>query len=247
MNKIYLPSRILNFLSIFLFINCYPLLIPLGQDLEKSSEGCSINCDLLVLIGLSINRTSAENSADTTSTTPTTTSSTPLPSFLRIYTVTNPLLGNMGLSGADAACMADPKYPGIGTYKAMMSVPGVRQACTTANCSGSGINENIGWVLLPNMEYRRSIDSSTVIFTTNASAIFVFGTLTNAVDSFFNGLQWTGLNNNWTNGDNCTNWTQTTGDGVLGRSDETNLNMLGSGTAVCTSSGRPYCVEQHNN
>ena len=111
---------------------------------------------------------------------------------------------NSGFSAADPFCAADANKPSTGgTYKALLAMPNVRVACTTANCSG-GISENTNWILHPNTKYVRS-DGTTEIFTTNSSGIFEFGTATNSATGTADGYT-TGLEADWTTGANCNNY-----------------------------------------
>jgi hypothetical protein len=163
---------------------------------------------------------------------------------LRIFVTASAFNGNLGgASGADAKCMADGNYPGSGTFKAMLR-DGTRRACSSANCTTSGLAENVDWVLKPVTTYINS--SAAVIFTTNTSAIFVFGTITNTISTPVN--TWTGLWVDWTNGGvgNCNNWSGTAGNGDYGRTAFSDGHILGwvAQNVTCVAPNYLYCVEQ---
>lgn len=148
-----------------------------------------------------------------------------------------------GIAQADSRCMSDAAYPGTGTYKALLVQPGVRVACTTANCSG-GTSEHIDWVLQPNRTYART--TGVTVLTTNANGIFVFGTLTNAMATGVAGW-WTGLNSNWTFNSACTGntWSSTGGNARYGDPNTTNASSIAAGLDGCTTTGsKLLCVQQ---
>ncbi len=153
-----------------------------------------------------------------------------------------------GVSGADNKCMSDSNKPDSNTYKALIvgdeGGQVTRSACSTANCGG-GSSENVNWVLKPNTTYYRS-DGTTKIMTTNSSGIFVFGTLDNLFLNAPNGTWWTGLNSDWTtNSNNCSGWTSTSGNGIVGGIGITDSQAIsGSSPIACTFSYHLVCVEQ---
>lgn len=120
----------------------------------------------------------------------------------RIYVTNSVYNGNLGgVSGADTKCnVADANKPsGSGTFKALLVDSGsslLRRACSTANCAGSGtgVAENIDWVLRPNITYLRGQDSLPV-FTANFNGVFDFGAgnFTNPIHSSAFSV-WTGIN-----------------------------------------------------
>jgi hypothetical protein len=152
--------------------------------------------------------------------------------------------GGTPAARADDMCMNDTNKPNNSTYKAMISSSS-RRACTAANCGGAtGTEQGQDWVLQPDTKYVRA-DGSTEIGTTNAQAIFAFP-LTAAISSDGEGVL-TGLNGNWTTGDNCVNWAPTSSEdnGAVGASGETNSKALMDNPEQCQSLSRPiYCVEQ---
>ncbi|MBL8018731.1 MAG: DUF1554 domain-containing protein [Leptospirales bacterium] len=159
-----------------------------------------------------------------------------------------------GPTGADALCnnSAQSTNKPSGTYKAMVVDSSTRRPCATPtdpNCSG-GMDPS--WIMQPSTTYYRA-DGTTVVFTTNANGIVVFGTITQITTSSFG--VWTGLNADWTNhGNDCSAWTSSSGGapgpstrGKQGQSDQTNGSTLAVAPAAgqnCATTGYVYCVEQ---
>jgi hypothetical protein len=154
--------------------------------------------------------------------------------------------GNTGLAGADSACQSEGNDIATGrTWKAMLVAGTTRRACSTANCSGSGISENHNWVLKPNATYVRP--DGTLIGSTNDKALLQFD-LSNSIGE--SGAQpWTGLKDDWmTDGyNNCNNW-GIVAFNVYGRVGQANLDVIEAidlSTWQACNGGRPlYCVEQ---
>ncbi len=124
--------------------------------------------------------------------------------FLKIFVTAGSLGPNLVGPSGDSTCNADGNKPGGGgTYKALAALT-TRRACLTSNCSG-GASENSNWILYPNTQYRRG-DGTTIIGTTNASAIFTFN-LTNSIAAA--GFPSTFLNVDWTQNatENCSDGT----------------------------------------
>jgi hypothetical protein len=169
----------------------------------------------------------------------------PPPGPYRIFVTYGNFAGNIGVTGADTACQSDGLNPDTSrTWKAMLVAGTTRRACSTPNCSSSGIEENFNWVLKPNATYVRP--DGTLIRNTNDRALLVFD-LNNSIGT--SGVQpWTGLNNDWTtHSTNCSNWTSN-GTNVYGRIGQADLT---TGEAIdlqndraCNSPGPLYCVEQ---
>jgi hypothetical protein len=114
--------------------------------------------------------------------------------------------GDMGgIAGADMTCDSSASAAGYsGTWEAFLVDGTVRKACTNANCVGD-MGVDASWVMAANMIYY-SVDSVSVVGTTNANGIFEFD-LTNALANSA-GFYYTGLEADWTaSADNCTNWT----------------------------------------
>lgn len=150
--------------------------------------------------------------------------------------------GNIGgIAGADYICNNNPRYPGSGTFKAMLGATS-RRACSTPNCSG-GASENIDWVLKPNTTYINV--SGSTIGTTTASGIFTFP-LTNAIDRG----TWsrTGLEQNWTNSTaNCQDWTSNNGahSSTRGSTAYNDSRILRAMTVPCSDAfTKTICVQQ---
>ncbi|MCP5497886.1 MAG: DUF1554 domain-containing protein [Leptospiraceae bacterium] len=149
-----------------------------------------------------------------TTETPITTPVTPTPVVTDkyIFVTTNPHDGNFGgISGADAFCGTEkPASIPAGTYKAMLAASGVRDAIG-----------QIDWVFQPSTTYINEVGST--VFTTDANGIFTFGTLS---ATFGTGSWWTGLNADWTAGDNCVSWTDNIVDiGNYGTSSTNSLSV----------------------
>lgn len=167
--------------------------------------------------------------------------------WITAATANGAILGG-GITQADTLCNSagDGNWPGSGTYKALL-VDGTRAACGNANCSPAG--GQVAWVFSADTSYMRASDSAP-IFTTNADSIFTFGTLTNAFGPA--GSAWTGLNADWTVGNNCSNWTSNTmgggaaNQGERGNTAATNSDVLngGSGSPQCSTARAFICVEQ---
>ena len=158
----------------------------------------------------------------------------------RIFVTANTFNGSFGsVAAADTLCGVDANKPGAGTYKAMIvDTGGTRTASVSPNVGDGQGN----WVLAANTTYIRT--DGTVIFTTNANALFVFGTMTNAISTaFFN--VWTGLNSDWTTAANtCTDWTSAVSNGNSGWANYTDNQSMIAGTNACGGSFALYCVEQ---
>lgn len=148
--------------------------------------------------------------------------------------------GAPGVSGADSRCNADANKPtGGGTYSALISDGSTRIASVTANV-GDG---QVGWVMLPNMEYRNA--SGATVWTTNSSGLFVFGTLTNQITS--GGTYFTGMDTLWVSNATCLAWTDGTGanQGRYGVGGTTTSTALALTQTACNVAQRGlYCVQR---
>lgn len=127
--------------------------------------------------------------------------------------------GATGIEGADNLCALakdneQPALPGTGSeYRALLIDSGNRVACTSINCAG-GSSEHVDWVLRANTSYKRP--DGTVVFTTNASGIFLMTAGLNAPLAAA-GQWWTGMDDEWNDvGNTCTDWTGTAGTGFFG-------------------------------
>jgi hypothetical protein len=148
---------------------------------------------------------------------------------------------NPGIGGADQLCPSG--------YKAMI-VDGInRRACTTPNCVTNGLEDNIDWVLRPNITYVTN-PARLPIFTADWNSVWNFagtaptgGNLINQI-SISSYEVWTGLTANWLVANfDCGDWFGGS-DGAYGKSDATNGVLNNNGTASCTDSKYLYCVEQ---
>jgi hypothetical protein len=103
---------------------------------------------------------------------------------------------------ADAACMRDELKPrDILIAKAMIVEGATRRACATPNCA-NGSSENIDWVLQPRTTYQRL--DGTVLGTANDAGLITLPS--NASIGTHNLYYWTGLQDDWTSGANCSSW-----------------------------------------
>lgn len=143
--------------------------------------------------------------------------------------------------------MADAKYPGTGTFKALMVDGSTRVACTSNNCATGGTAEQIDWVFSPSTIYIRT--DGTLIGSTNSLGLLTFP-LTNdfsAATSFTD--IWTGLGGNWTTSPNtCAGWsngTNTVNGSLANASQQTSDLAVTGATAFCINPGGLIaCVEQ---
>lgn len=164
----------------------------------------------------------------------------------RIYVTTATFAGNLGgVSGADNICLGNANNPsgsGKGSWKALIAGGG-RVACTTTNCTTSGIAENSNWVLRPGTNYRRAGDEFP-IGTTTAAAIFSFN-LANAMAAT-TVTAWTGLTTDWlVNGNTCASWVDSsTGQGMTGRTLDSTFSNIAYQGEPCTGSFSLFCAEQ---
>ena len=149
-----------------------------------------------------------------------------------------------GIAGADAYCMAERPDGMIGTYKALISDGTNRVACVNENCS-SGATEHIDWVLAPQTDYYRTDDTTKLGTTDLLGLFFVESDLdTNLTDDTF--YIWTGLNSDWTVGDNCNLWSDSSGiyGAAYGETDYSDINVISYDWDSCDNTASLACVEQ---
>ncbi len=166
----------------------------------------------------------------------------------RIFVSNSQPTGSLGgIAGADAICDSDTAKPNGAKYKAMLVNGSTRRACSAANCSSSGLLENVDWVFQPQVTYVQAAGVLPV-FTANTSAIYPFGTLTNAISGTAV-YAWTGLTTGWQVGNSlgidldCGDWNGGV-NGAIGQVDALTSSAAYSTTDVCPSARRLYCVEQ---
>ncbi|MFZ5630037.1 MAG: LamG-like jellyroll fold domain-containing protein [Spirochaetota bacterium] len=166
----------------------------------------------------------------------------------RIFVTDSQSNGNLGgITGADATCNGDTAKPTGANYKAMLVDGSNRRACSSSSCSSSGLSENIDWVLQPQVTYVQAAGELPV-FTANSSAIYPFGTFTNAISGAAV-YAWTGLTTGWQVGNSlgvdldCGNWNGGT-QGAIGQVNSVTSSSAYSTTDLCASVRRLYCVEQ---
>lgn len=169
-----------------------------------------------------------------------------------MYIVTNAGKGGSlgGVSGADTICTTNKPSGVSGTVKALLVDTTTRRACWvsgTANdsCSPSTTTGRAGWVFAASAKYCTS-DYKSLIGSTNASAYLVnhtAGVLATTNTDFF-----TGMNIYWgtSDGNNCTNWTSTSGSPVTGGASKSGESWVAGGTSNinCNTTGNIVCVEQ---
>jgi len=166
---------------------------------------------------------------------------------------------NSGKIQADDYCESE-KPAGSGTFKAMIAIPTVREACRThANCmNGSTLlkDDGIGWVMAPNTSYENK--RGKYLWTTNEAGIVYLGasSLPAAIyDSDGLPKPWTGLTSDWRTGDNCDNWTSNSSSSQAnyGLATSTNSSSWGGSPHACNGWEQVnhtylydnlYCVEQ---
>lgn len=153
-----------------------------------------------------------------------------------------------GVSQADAYCNNNSyaNWPGSGTYSAILAASdrtATTAGCTTGSCSSTGQSN---WSLKPNTRYYLHPGGTSLLFTTNAQALFPFGALSNSFGTGGEG-HWTGLNTNWTTAaNNCDNFTKGTPyESTFGAGAATNNTAISSGsTADCNATKRILCAQQ---
>lgn len=158
--------------------------------------------------------------------------------------------GNMsGISGADAICNGDTSRPADGSnYKALISDGTNRIACTSANCTGTGVGEHVDWVLKPSTRYVNS-ETALEVFTTNENGIFPFGVLANQFTAT-NKIYFVAMGTDWTSSttQDCSNWSVGTPTGqyyLYGESTSTDGKFIQQGSQrECDQTARLLCVQQ---
>ncbi|WP_243396125.1 Len family endostatin-like outer membrane lipoprotein [Leptospira levettii] len=154
-----------------------------------------------------------------------------------------------GITGADAACNGDANRVQGKTYKAMVTVPGVREALGNP----TGTMTYTDWVLKANTFYSNITDpSNTTGSTTTSNRIFRDSNTTMQINFALgsNGIRfWTGMTitgGNLANDVNCTNWTSSNGgvSGVTGVVGASTTTLVETTTNTCNNANRIICVEQ---
>lgn len=156
--------------------------------------------------------------------------------------------GATGIEGADSLCAQakdneQPALPGAGSeYRALLVDSGNRVACTSINCAG-GSSEHVNWVLRANTSYKRP--DGTVVFTTNASGIFLMTAGLNAPLAAA-GQWWTGMDDEWNEVlSSCSDWSATVGNGFVGVGGVTDVTAITDGgvsLADCSVARSLLCV-----
>lgn len=158
-------------------------------------------------------------------------------------------IGAGGIVGADAVCNGDLNKISGKTYKAMVSVPGVREALGNP----TGTMTYTDWVFKANTFYSNSTDTSnTTGATTTSNRIFRDSNTTMQMDFALgtNGTRfWTGMTitgGNLTNDVNCTNWTSSNVgvSGVTGVVGASTTTLVETTTDTCNVAKKIVCVEQ---
>lgn len=167
--------------------------------------------------------------------------------------------GNFGgIQGADTNCQHQAGYYNVpGTYRALITDGTNRHACTTPNCGTGGIAENKDWIMYPGTQYvwAYAPANESLIWTTNESGIYVFGSLQN---NYPFGLKfyWTGFSGgDWAsptidNLHNCNGWTSNSGNihgalGAVNATDSTPSRVIFDYLEYgCANEERLFCVQQ---
>lgn len=142
------------------------------------------------------------------------------------------------IASADNICQTDARYPGSGTYRAMIVQAGVRVASVSPD-SGDG---QVGWVFQANRRYVRLSDQQTIQIA-NSVGLLPFP-LQNPIHPTTFLPQWTGMNTSWQTSANCSNWTSNVGSATAGDLRLTTSAMLFSANGTCGGGGLLVCVEQ---
>lgn len=159
-------------------------------------------------------------------------------------------IGAGGIVGADAVCNGDLNKVSGKTYKAMVSVPGVREVLGNP----TGTFTYTDWVLKANTFYSNSTDTSnTTGSTTTSNRIFRDSNTTMQMNFALgdNGTRfWTGMTitggNLVNSSDNCTNWTISNAgiNGVTGVVGASTTSLVEVTTDTCNIAKKIVCVEQ---
>ncbi|MCW7494611.1 DUF1554 domain-containing protein [Leptospira sp. 2 VSF19] len=168
-----------------------------------------------------------------------------LKTFVTAIAYSVPAIGSV--AGADTICNNDAGKPaGSSLYKALLVD---ESGCSSNPCRRASVTANLGdgqidWVLKPNTNYVRS-DGVTPIMTTNANALFIFGTLTNSWSATaFTGIS--GMSGSWTvfSGLTCSNYSLNSGSVTTTQYNQTGSGSLSSASLTCGNSYYLLCVEQ---
>ncbi|GBF43966.1 lipoprotein [Leptospira ellinghausenii] len=158
-------------------------------------------------------------------------------------------IGAGGIVGADAVCNGDLNKVSGKTYKAMVSIPGVREALGNP----TGTMTYTDWVLKANTFYSNSTNTSnTTGSTTTSNRIFRDSNTTMQMNFALgdNGTRfWTGMTitgGNLANDVNCTNWTSSNVgvSGVTGVVGASTTTLVETTTDTCNIAKKIVCVEQ---
>lgn len=152
-----------------------------------------------------------------------------------------------GIAGADSICNSDVNKPSASPniYKAFIADGINRKSATNPDSTGVAVGAQIDWVLYANTTYFRA-DGVTPLFNINASQLFDLNTaVQNPIDPSIT-YYWTGISNNWTSVQNCSDWTNQTGGfgGDAGDGTVAGLSSIRSTTGLCNSNVRLFCIQQ---
>ncbi|MCR9144973.1 MAG: DUF1554 domain-containing protein [bacterium] len=152
-----------------------------------------------------------------------------------------------GVAEADQFCMIDANRPSADTYKALLVKSPLgggpqRRASQNPN-AGDG---QIDWVLAPNINYYRA-DGSTLVFSTNANGLFVFGAAANSFAAT-PGDYWTGLAPDWRVTpplQSCGGWSANGGvNGRTGQGTAVNADAISQASTGCGATAHLICIQQ---
>lgn len=168
--------------------------------------------------------------------------------FLTATKVTGSI-GTGGITGADAVCNADSNKVQGKTYKALLTVPGVREVLGAI----IGTLTYTDWVLKASTFYSSVTDvSNPTGATTIVKRVFNGSNILMQMNFTIgsNGTRfWTGMTNNagsLENGVNCTNWTSANGgvNGLTGVINASSTSLVDTTTNTCNTSLSLVCIEQ---
>ncbi len=135
-----------------------------------------------------------------------------------------------GADGADSICNSDSAKPNGSFYRALI-MDGTRNS-----------TEHPFWALRPNTKYWHT-DGVNVIGSTEASSAKLQIPLTYPITATGTSV-WTGISTGWTLSASCTNWSTTSGNTYVGKSNEVSMAIFYDSVLLCSMSAKFYCVEQ---
>jgi surface protein len=152
---------------------------------------------------------------------------TPSAASRRMFLTQNAFTGNLGgIPGADLECNSDPGKPMTGYYRALLVALGQRSVQPAS----------LNWPIAPLVQYTRP-DGTRV---TTATSGALFGPFVQAISATGGGF-WTGMDQAYSQIENCTNWTSS--DASVGGVSSAS-SAITSDETVCEEHRRLLCVEE---